>query len=45
MLVLGAGGCRLAYDLHVHCGGTETAVVDIDPFLLVIAEAVIRGAP
>ena len=44
MLVLGAGGCRLAYDLHVHCGATETAVVDIDPFLLVIAEAVIRGA-
>lgn len=44
-LVLGAGGCRLAYDLHLHSGGTETAVVDIDPFLLVIAEAVIRGAP
>ena len=44
MLVLGAGGCRLAYDLHVQCGATETAVVDIDPFLLVIAEAVIRGA-
>ena len=44
MLVLGAGGCRLAYDLHVHCGASETAVVDIDPFLLVIAEAVVRGA-
>ena len=43
-LVLGAGACRLAYDLHVHCGGTETAVVDIDPYLLVVAEAVIRGA-
>jgi hypothetical protein len=43
-LVLGAGACRLAYDLHVHCGGTETAVVDIDPYLLVIAEAVVRGA-
>jgi len=43
MLVLGAGGCRLAYDLHVQCGATETAVVDIDPFLLAIAEAVIRG--
>jgi SAM-dependent methyltransferase len=44
MLVLGAGGCRLAYDLHVQSGATETAVLDIDPFLLVIAEAVIRGA-
>jgi SAM-dependent methyltransferase len=44
MLVLGAGGCRLAYDLHLRCGGTETVVVDVDPFLLAIAEAVIRGA-
>ena len=43
-LVLGAGGCRLAYDLHVQCGGTQTAVVDVDPYLLGIAEAVIRGA-
>ena len=42
-LVLGAGGCRLAYDLHVHRGGTETAVVDVDPYLLVLAEAVVRG--
>ncbi len=44
-LVVGAGGCRLAYDLHRQFGGTETAVVDIDPFLLVIAEAVVRGEP
>ena len=43
-LVLGAGGCRLAYDLHVQCGVAATAVIDVDPFLLVIAEAVIRGA-
>jgi hypothetical protein len=42
-LVLGAGACRLAYDLHVHCGGTETAVLDVDPYLLGVAEAVIRG--
>ena len=42
-LVLGAGGCRLAYDLHLGCGGTETTAVDIDPFLLLLAEAVIRG--
>ena len=42
-LVLGAGGCRLAYDLHVHCGGSDTTVVDVDPFLLVPAETVIRG--
>jgi hypothetical protein len=43
ILVLGAGACRLAYDLHVHGGGTDTSVVDIDPYLLLIAEAVIRG--
>ncbi len=43
-LVLGAGACRLAYDVHVRCGATETAVVDIDPFLFILAEAVIRGA-
>jgi SAM-dependent methyltransferase/uncharacterized protein YbaR (Trm112 family) len=42
-LVLGAGACRLAYDLHRLCGATETAVVDIDPFLFVVAEAVVRG--
>jgi SAM-dependent methyltransferase len=42
-LVLGAGACRLAYDLHRECGASETAVLDIDPFLLVFAEAVIRG--
>ena len=42
-LVLGAGGCRLAYDLHLQCGAAQTAVVDVDPYLLVVAEAVIRG--
>jgi SAM-dependent methyltransferase len=41
-LVLGAGACRLAYELH-RFGALETAVLDIDPFLLVIAEAVVRG--
>jgi ubiquinone/menaquinone biosynthesis C-methylase UbiE len=43
-LVLGAGACRLAYDLHRQFGATETAVLDIDPYLLVIAEAVVRGS-
>ncbi len=44
-LVLGAGACRLAYDLHRELNASETAVLDIDPFLLVIAEAVVRGEP
>lgn len=43
VLVLGAGACRLAYDLHVHLGASQTSVVDVDPFLLLVAEAVIRG--
>jgi SAM-dependent methyltransferase len=43
-LVLGAGGCRLAYDLHRRFAASETVVLDIDPYLFVIAEAVVRGA-
>src|SRR5579859_5724810 len=45
ILVLGAGACRLAYDMHRRLGGTETVAIDIDPYLFVIAEAVVRGAP
>jgi SAM-dependent methyltransferase len=43
-LVLGAGACRLAYDLHRRAPGSETVVVDIDSLLFAIAHAVIRGA-
>ena len=45
ILVVGAGGCRLAYDLQRQRdrGAVETAVLDIDPYLFVIAEAVVRG--
>jgi len=43
-VVLGAGGCRLGYDLHRLCEASETVVVDIDPYLFVIAESVVRGA-
>jgi ubiquinone/menaquinone biosynthesis C-methylase UbiE len=43
VLVVGAGGCRLAYDLHRRCGALETVVLDIDPYLFVPAEAVVRG--
>lgn len=42
-LVLGAGGCRLAYDLHLQCGASDTVVLDIDPYLFLVAEAVVRG--
>jgi hypothetical protein len=43
MLVLGAGACRLAYDLHRRFDDTETVVIDLDPLLFVVAHAVIRG--
>jgi len=42
-LVLGAGACGLGYELHRLYGASQTVVVDIDPYLLVIAERVIRG--
>lgn len=42
-LVLGAGACRLAYDLHRRCSTGETVVVDIDPLLFAVAHTVIRG--
>jgi SAM-dependent methyltransferase len=42
-LVLGAGACRLAYDLHRRYPGTETVVVDLDPLLFTAAHTVVRG--
>jgi ubiquinone/menaquinone biosynthesis C-methylase UbiE len=42
-LVLGAGGCGLAYELHTQCGATQTVALDIDPYLLLVAEQVVRG--
>lgn len=43
VLVVGAGGCRLAYDLHRSDPNAETIVVDIDPFLFTVAHSVVRG--
>jgi hypothetical protein len=42
-LVLGAGACRLAYDLHTLHGGTFTLALDIDPMVLLIADDVLAG--
>jgi SAM-dependent methyltransferase len=42
-LVFGAGACGLAYELHLRQGSSETVALDIDPYLLVIAERVVRG--
>jgi SAM-dependent methyltransferase len=43
VLVVGAGACRSPAELHRARGATQTVVVDIDPFLFVVAEAVVRG--
>ena len=42
-LVVGAGACGLAYELHLRHEACETVALDIDPYLLVIAERVVRG--
>jgi ubiquinone/menaquinone biosynthesis C-methylase UbiE len=43
MLVIGAGACRLAYDLHRSDTTADTTVLDIEPLLFSVAERVIRG--
>ncbi len=42
-LVLGAGACRLAYDLHGEPGAARTVALDFNPLLLLIARDVVRG--
>jgi uncharacterized protein YbaR (Trm112 family) len=42
-LILGAGACRLAYDIHMWLGTTRTVAVDFNPLLLLIAQSVMRG--
>lgn len=42
-LVLGAGACRLAYDLHMKCRARATIAMDFNPLLLLVAKQVMRG--
>jgi len=42
-LVLGAGACRLAYDLHRASHGGTTHALDFNPLLLLAAERIVRG--
>lgn len=42
-LVLGAGGCRLAYDLHGQEFFASTIAVDLNPLLLLSARALLDG--
>jgi uncharacterized protein YbaR (Trm112 family) len=43
VLVLGAGACRLAYDLHMGDGVSTTTALDFNPLLLLIAKTVTGG--
>lgn len=43
VLVLGAGACRLAYDLHHRLDARATVALDIQPLLLAIARRMIAG--
>jgi len=43
VLVLGAGACRLAYDLHMQMDCTTTIAMDFNPLLLLIARSVMSG--
>ena len=43
VLVLGAGACRLAYDLHMQMDCAATIALDFNPLLLLIADKVVHG--
>ncbi|MGI9237157.1 MAG: methyltransferase domain-containing protein [Woeseiaceae bacterium] len=43
VLTLGAGACRLPYDLHRRYAPTRSVVVDLNPLLLLIGREVICG--
>ena len=43
LLVLGAGACRLACDVHIHHHIKHTVATDINPLLLFAASNIIRG--
>jgi len=42
-LVLGAGACRLAYDIHMQLDTDLCIAMDFNPLLLLIAQSVMRG--
>ena len=43
VLVLGAGACRLAYDMHMQLPVETTVAVDFNPLLLLIARQLVSG--
>ena len=45
VLVLGAGACRLAYDLHRSRAPALTVALDFNPLFLLAARRILSGAP
>jgi SAM-dependent methyltransferase len=45
VLVLGAGACRLPYELHRRGRASRTVALDVDVLLLAAARAIIAGQP
>jgi hypothetical protein len=44
-LILGAGACRLAYDIHMRLATARTIAMDFNPLLLLVAQRVLTGDP
>ena len=42
-LILGAGACRLAYDIHMQLDNAQTIAMDFNPLLLLVARSVMQG--
>jgi len=42
-LILGAGACRLAYDIHMQLDTARTIALDFNPLLLLVASSITRG--
>ncbi len=42
-LILGAGACRLAYDIHMQLDTAQTIAMDFNPLLLLVARSVMQG--
>ncbi len=42
-LILGAGACRLAYDIHMQLDTAQTIAMDFNPLLLLVANSVVQG--
>ena len=44
-LILGAGACRLAYDIHMQLDTARTVAMDFNPLLLLVATSVMHSEP